>query len=265
MTAKLEKIFLDCPSPSPAFLKTLARQAEPRSRFIVAITPRSGSSYLCDMMKKTGRFGRPDEYLNANFLPGILTKIPAEHPGDYLRHVVKMRKTGNGVSGLKASWFQFRNFIACLPDLRYIKGFRFIYLTRRDLAMQAVSLYKATATDVFHTNIRHDEAKLTRLESLEYDFNQIHEWYRHIELQEAGWRHFFYRHRIFPLCITYEEVEADVLAVMKRIATFVAVDPDNVRLPAEASVFRKVRDERNLEWSRRFILERAGLSEHPPL
>lgn len=260
---RLEKIFSTGPAPSADFLESIARREEPRSRYLIAITPRSGSSYLCDMMKKTKRFGQPDEYLNTNFLPGILTKIPARAPGEYLRHVVRMRKTSNGVSGLKASWFQFRDFVACLSDLEYIKGFRFIYLIRRDLAMQATSLYKATETDVFHTNVRHDTEKLASLDELEYDFDKIHQWYRHIVAQEIGWRNFFYEHRIFPLCITYEEVERDVVAVMKRIATFVAVNPDNVSIPDEPSVFRKMRDFRNLEWSRRFLTDRMS-AENPP-
>ncbi|NIV10795.1 MAG: hypothetical protein GWN62_05760, partial [Aliifodinibius sp.] len=62
------------------------------------------------------------------------------------------------------------------------------YLTRRNLAAQAVSLYKATASNVFHTNIKHEREALHKLEMLEYDFKKIQRWYWHIALQEQGWK-----------------------------------------------------------------------------
>lgn len=233
-------------------LEQLAAQPEPRSRFIIAITPRSGSSYLCDRMRKTQRLGRPEEVLGRLSINNRLKNIPGRTADEYLRHAVRVKRTANDVAGLKASWFQFENFIAAMDDRAYLAGFKYIYLTRRDLVAQAVSLYKATASSVFHSDKQHDDAALNRLNALQYDYDAIQYWYAHIVAQEQGWQRFFYRHRIFPLCISYEDIEYDVLAVLKRIATYVAVQPQNIVLPDEPSVFKKIGDSRNGEWAWRF-------------
>ncbi len=235
-------------------LKQIAALPEPRSRFLLAITPRSGSSYLCDVMAKIKLFGVPGEILNQEFIPKIIQRIPGNTPEEYLRNVMRFRRTKNGISGLKASWFQFRNFIEAMSDHSYLEGFKYIYLTRRDLAAQAVSLYKATETSVFHTNIQHSEEAVTKLLSLEYDYEKIKGWYTHIDKQEKGWQAYFDENHISSLCLTYEEIDKDIFAVLKRIAAFIGVDPNNVKMPEESSVFEKIRDHRNIEWAHRFSM-----------
>jgi trehalose 2-sulfotransferase len=234
---------------------------EPRSRYIIAITPRSGSSYLCDMMARTRRLGLPIEAVNEELMPGILTRIPGRTPEEYLRNVMRVKKTRNGVSGLKASWFQFRNFLQPMKDQTHFKDFKYIYLIRRSLAAQAVSLYKATASGVFHSNVQHGEDAIAKLNSLDYDYEKIREWYTHIVQQEFGWKDYFYCNRIFPLCLTYEDIEIDILGVLKRIATYVGVNPNNVKLPDEPSVFKRINDRRNTEWAQRFSMEYQGIEK----
>ena len=227
---------------------------EPRSRFLIAITPRSGSSYLCDMMTKIKLFGIPGEVMNQEFIPRIIKRIPGRNPEEYIRNVMRFRKTKNGVSGLKASWFQFQNFINAMDDRTFMAGFKYIYLTRRDIAAQAVSLYKATESSVFHTNIQHSQEAITKLQLLGYDYEKIKEWYIHIDRQEKGWQEYFYERRIIPLCVTYEDIDEDLYRVVKRIATFVGVNPHNIKMPEDSSVFKKMRDPRNTEWAHRFAL-----------
>lgn len=260
----MSSIFEKAAQPTPEFLAQLEKAGEPRSRYLIAMTPRSGSSYLCDMMTKTRRFGAPGEFINPGFIPNILKSIPAGNGDDYLRWLMIRRKTANGLSGLKASWFQMQKFLPEVQDRDYLKGFRFIYLRRRDVVMQAISLYKATETDVFHTNVEHDQKRLQALAKLDYDFKAIEKWRQHILKQEQGWEQFFYENRIFPLHVFYEDIEQDVLQLMRRIATFVGVIPENVKMPEEASVFRKVRDQRNIEWAQRFAREFAEREERLP-
>jgi trehalose 2-sulfotransferase len=228
---------------------------EPRSRFLIAITPRSGSSYLCDVMTQIKLFGSPGESVNQQFIPKIIERIPGRTPEEYIRNVMRFRKTKNGTAGLKASWFQFRNFMDAMTDRAYLAGFKYIYLTRRDLAAQAVSLYKATASSVFHTNISHSEEALSTLQSLEYDYAKIKEWYLHIVQQEKGWEAYFEENGIHPLRLTYEDIDDDILGVLARIAAFVGVDPNEVKLPDAPSIFGKIRDQRNAEWAQRFSVE----------
>jgi LPS sulfotransferase NodH len=242
---------------NPNRLNELEALPEPRSRYIIAMTPRSGSSYLCDLMKKGKQFGAPGEFINPIFIPGIIKNIPGRTAEEYLRNTLRITKTSNGVSGFKTSWFQFQGFKNSMNDEDYLSGFKYIYLTRRDLAAQAVSLYKATSSSVFQTNIQHHEEAIKKLESLTYDYAGIKNWYGHIIAQEKGWQRYFHENHIVPLSITYEEIEADVLGVIKRIAGYIDVDPATVTRPKEVSVFKKMRDSRNTEWAQRFTLERS--------
>ncbi|NIV10794.1 MAG: hypothetical protein GWN62_05755, partial [Aliifodinibius sp.] len=87
-----------------------SKVAEPGRRYIVAMTPRSGSSYLCSVLEGTRRLGAPGEFLNREFIPNIVKKIPGRNASEYLLNVSKAKKTRNGVFGVKASWFQFEMF-----------------------------------------------------------------------------------------------------------------------------------------------------------
>lgn len=238
-----------------AGLARLQALQDPPIRYVIAITPRSGSSHLCDVMKRTKAFGSPGEVLAAEFIPNILKSVPARDADEYLRHVFRALKSANGVSGIKTSWFQFQNFGAALQNRTIINSFRYVYLTRQDLCAQAVSLYKATESKVFHTNIKHTDDALEKLRSLQYDYQKICDWYDHIVAQQDGWQRFFSSTNITPLQITYEEIEHDVSTVVRGIGEFLGMGHYQGKVSGE-SIFKKVSDTRNLEWARRFSLER---------
>ncbi|MBN8285750.1 Stf0 family sulfotransferase [Zoogloea sp.] len=227
---------------------------EPAPRYLIAMTPRSGSSHLCDVLKNTKLLGRPGEMVSQMFIPNILKSAPAATPDEYLAQVMRVVRTRNGVSGMKASWFQFNDFRGAMQDESVFRSYRFIYLTRRDLAAQAVSLYCATSSNVFHTNVEHTTTEREKLANLDYDFQAIKRWHEHILAQELGWQAYFAKHNIFPLSINYEEIEHDVTAVVKRIAHFVG-RPRAGESATSESIFRKIGDRRNVEWAARFTLE----------
>ncbi|MFZ2727241.1 MAG: Stf0 family sulfotransferase [Methylococcaceae bacterium] len=245
-------------------LEKIEALPEPKYRYIIAITPRSGSSYLSDVMTHTENLGSPAELLSQTVISNVLKTISGRNPDDYLRNAMRLRKSRNSVAGLKASWFQFRNFKDCVTDKNYLVDFKYIYLIRRDLNAQAVSLYRATASNVFHTNIKHSEEAINKLNALEYDFNEIKKWHKHIVDQEQGWQKFFYENSIVPLCIFYEDIEADILAVLKRIAHYIGVSADSIALPEKTSVFEKVSDNRNIEWTHHFALDYALQKNNTP-
>lgn len=240
----------------PEKRRQLLDKPAPALKYIIAFTPRSGSSYLCDVMKRNKVFGRPDEYLSLNFAPDLLRHAPGKTGEDYLDLILR-HTTQCGAAGLKASWFHFRDFLPHLSPERRFDDFKFIYLTRRSLADQAVSLYRATETNVFHTNIQHGEGKLDALKKLRYDYEKIDQWYDHIERQENGWQHFFAKHNIFPLTLTYEDIEKDVGKAAKRAASFLQLPHlDRLKQVGTESVFQKLGERRSVKWACKFLLER---------
>ncbi len=241
------------PDLNTQLLQELEATPDPRSRYIIAMTPRSGSTYLCDVIKQTRRLGKPQEILGAIAVSHRITKtMPGRTTDEYLRNGIRIARTANNVSGLKASWFQFEKFTEVMAGKHYLKGFKYVYLTRRDLAAQAVSLYKAASSEVFHSHVSPSEAALAKLDALDYDYHAIKGWYDHIVAQEKGWQRYFFEHRIYPYCLSYEDIEEDILMVLKRLAMYVSVNPDNIQLPTEPSAIQKLRDDRSREWTQRF-------------
>jgi LPS sulfotransferase NodH len=240
-------------------LQVIEAMQEPRSRYVIAITPRSGSTYLCDVMRQTKRFGNPQEILDPKPIALRLPTMPARSPEQYLRNVLRVQQSANGVSGFKASWFQWQNFQASTDNHEIFSKLKYIYLTRRNLALQAVSLYKATQSSVFHAPANNNEQALIKLQQLEYDYEKIKFWHEHITAQEQGWQNYFYQHNIFPLCLSYEEIENNIEQVLKRIASYVGVNTNNVAVPQKASAYTKISDARNNEWALRFYIENSRL------
>jgi trehalose 2-sulfotransferase len=236
-------------------LERLQQAEDPSVRYIIAITPRSGSSHLCDVLKSGKYLGRPGEMLSRDFIPNILKNVPARTPDEYFSHVFRALRSPTGISGIKCSWFQFQDFRSAMAHPEVADSFRYIYLTRRDLTAQAVSLYRATQTKVFHTNIEHSTESLTKLDELPYDYEQIKFWRAHIESQECGWQKFFVEKNIFPLCIHYEDVDADVTAVAQRIAAYINRPRAAREVKPETSAFRKISSRKSVEWTARFDLE----------
>ena len=48
---------------------------DPKTIYVIAITPRSGSSYLCDIMKSSKILGSPGEFLPPVFMQKILSEV----------------------------------------------------------------------------------------------------------------------------------------------------------------------------------------------
>lgn len=231
--------------------------ATPSRRYMIAFTPRSGSSYLCERLERTGAAGVPREILNKDLMPIVLEQIPASTPADYLQRVLAERATG-GVSGFKTSWFQLAEFSGELPDgFDHWADYRCIYLVRGDLAAQAVSLYRAVGTNVFHTNIPVDDAARRRLEDLPYRYDEIDHWYRHLLEQEQAWETWFRDRSIEPLRVTYEAVHEDVGAVAHAILSFLGARGSDEGL-REASVFRKLGGSTSAQWADRFAADHAA-------
>ena len=237
-------------------LEEVEKKIEPSLKYIIAMTPRSGSSHLCDVMKNTKLLGSPGEFLPAEFIPKILIKAPAKNADDYLVNVLKVLQSLNGVAGVKTSWFQFQQFCNALKNKGAVRSFKYIYLVRRDVAAQAVSLYKATESSFFHTNINHSDDVINKNRQLDYDYEKIDKWYTHIISQEEGWQKFFLINNIFPLSITYEDIESDVSGVVKRISAYLGVSQDLASAISSASIFKKIGDRKNVEWACRYSLEK---------
>ena len=228
--------------------------------FMVCITPRSGSTHLCDLLASTRLFGDPREDLNPDNLPRVLRQFPCNNIEDYIDVIRRSRATSNGVFGIKVSYhhlapiIEMKNITSLFgPNLRYI------FLTRNDFVLQAISLYLAAETSVFHSvqPVLTDEM-MTSLENLEYNEQKIHGWIDHILRQEIDFNRFFDRERISPLRVKYEVFIENPQDTIRNIAEYIGVE-EPVTFEILSSRFRKIGKERNTEWAARFKKENEDL------
>jgi LPS sulfotransferase NodH len=127
----------------------------PHLTYFVCTSPRTGSWLLTDMLRQTGIAGRPAEHFDPN--PDHerywFERLGIASEAAYLPKIMGRATTPNGVFGSKLHWYQFgrlcerlgcttphsvpRALASAFPNLRYI------WMRRRDVLAQAISLYRA--------------------------------------------------------------------------------------------------------------------------
>lgn len=129
--------------------------------YLIAATPRTGSSLLCEGLRLTGLAGHPDEYFTEEKMAMWRTVHNFARHEDYFRTFVELSRTPNGVIGIKLMYCQI---IAWQKDTRRYTGqtvtlpqlltnslgdVRVIRLTRYDRLRQAISWVRACKTRVW--------------------------------------------------------------------------------------------------------------------
>src|ERR1700761_1294565 len=108
--------------------------------YAICAEPRSGSSLLGQILGSTGLLGRPREYFNApSFRDSADFPDYPEDAESQLRVITTRGATPNGVYGLKVFSHQFEE-VKSLGWPERLPALSFIYLERRDLLGQALSL-----------------------------------------------------------------------------------------------------------------------------
>lgn len=190
-------------------------------RQFIAITPRCGSTWWCDLLAHAG-LGRPAEFLNAD---GLWRKSRSSiTPLNSWAELHEGLACSSGAEqyDLKASWFQFMSLLdRTLETTLAMEGFPhtiWSYLTRRDLPAQALSLYLMRRVGSAHT--RKGQAKLVFDATWFHPSPANHEalmcWLLHIVQQEYGWEAFFLRHSITPWRDIYEDIAQHPVLSLRR-------------------------------------------------
>ena len=234
--------------------------------FFVCATPRSGSSLLSEALEFTMIAGRPREYFEPTYEKDWFARLGISADSQYVEKFLTAGTTSNGVFGAKIHWHQFIHLRANLrrilggggtdlerlrrtfPDLKYI------FLTRKDKVLQAVSYVEALRTDRWHSLI--PEADATRPAAApgpesSFDLDEIDRWVTRFTEDEARWQHYFARAGIEPFEVVYEDFletyQATVLAMLHHL---------EIRIPQGMTVapprLQKLGDEHSEDWGRRY-------------
>jgi trehalose 2-sulfotransferase len=224
-----------------------------RMAYLVASSPRSGSTYLCSILAQSGLLGAPAEMLNPGpDLRAFKARLKVSSHAEYIAALITLRTSRSGVFGLKA---HFRNFEAFLkeypPLLQVLSPMTYIYVYRRDGVAQAVSMVRALQTNQW---LAQAEEKPKGKARLRYDRDLIAKTMKEIELADAAWVRWFEANNINPFRIVYEDLTADPARTVQSVVELLGVqnaESDEVMAPP----VEKQADDTNLEWIERFRRE----------
>ncbi|MGY4398567.1 LPS sulfotransferase NodH [Sphingomonas sp. UYAg733] len=224
--------------------------------YIIAALPRTGSFLLCDMLATLGSVGYPQEYgLSEDEQTWSGHHGHASHTA-YFYDFFRLCSTPNGVFGCKLMWSQFTGLRHDIERYTRIGGrglepieamtgpLKLIFLDRRDVVMQAISLVRAIETNIWSSRRSHPPTSLT------YDSIAIADAIRTIKGNRQQWEAFFARHAIEPLRLAYEDVAwGDVAAL------FPFLGLEGTERTAHITQLKQQADDQSRAWRHRFVAE----------
>lgn len=231
--------------------------AKPLSRrtCLLAVLPRTGSTALDSLLESSGVLGMPNWYLNGRTprspMRNWARRFASTSTAELMDALRRERATANGIFSLSTAWIDFEPLARAGQVEEVLGKVKVAYLTRTDRLSQAISLYGAKQSGLWHRDQR-GRAFRSRPHGGEVEFDEagILAELEHIRMHEERWEQFFAAAGISPLRITYEELEADASAVIGRIARLMGVDWSGRASLAEAKTSR-LADDVSAEWARR--------------
>lgn len=238
--------------------KRLLRKPAPTQRYVMHFTPRSGSSWLTDLCKLTGRLSEPGEYFNPQFVPKISTAINARTLPEFVQGITRRRNAG-GVFGCQITIYQLHVTFSTEEMFdQLLGGARMFWLIREDIVLQAVSLLKMQQTKIAHRPTADEATVLASESQFSYDAQALRRWLEHLHRAEIASEALFAKFGYQPLRLSYEQLTAlPILDVVNIIATHVGVEPI-AEMPGESS-HSKIGTDRNQAFADQFRKENEKL------
>lgn len=227
------------------------RDCVPALSYMVATSPRSGSTYFCLLLWRSGALGAPMEYLNFRSSGGIAQRLGGDSITAYWEELLRLRTSPNGVFGFKIFVGNYVQTLKVHPDLvPHIGSDKVIFLRREDKIAQAVSHHKAMETGLWFAGFpRHQE--------VEYDFQKLLRCYRWAKQQDLQWEKLFSLTGAEPLRLTYEDVVSDPVSAIDRVCTYLNVAQDPSMTLEHIALTEPQADSLSREWAERFAAELA--------
>jgi trehalose 2-sulfotransferase len=256
--------------------------------YVIASTPRSGSSLLAAGLVSTGVAGRPEEYFTPDHIGSYKQdlKLPMSCSwAEYLAKVMAFAATENGVRGVKIHWrhvvslaraLGFRGDPGVALDVLFPAAV-FVNIVRADRRAQAISLFRAETTDEWFrsagpsTSVLRWGLYLARptpgraavdLTGVAPTYEQIVGIERSLDAEQTAWTNYFSTRRRKVLTVRYEELDANYHGEIARVLRFLDADPAHADGLSKPPLERQS-DHINEHW-RRLIDQEHGRGKHSP-
>ncbi|MDO6462329.1 Stf0 family sulfotransferase [Granulosicoccaceae sp. 1_MG-2023] len=188
-------------------------------KYIICITPRSGSTWLAHLLEATGEFGNPKELFIPEMIPANEQNSKGNFPNLFARRIKS--NTSGRTFGFESnqSRLEWLTSVVDFDEVFVKSGTRFISLYREDLLSQAISITKAIRTGQWHSrNKNPHDAKMAAAKPeivIEDDF--LWRWILNLQQEECRWENFYDRYNIKPMRIMYEDMVSGSRVQMLRM------------------------------------------------
>ena len=229
------------------------------NRYAICLTPRSGSTFLAYLLRDTAAFGFPEEWLALALIEKEAAALGAGDIATYTSRVMAKYGSDNGVSGIEYGIAQLLAARA-LGDIDSVldRSVRYIYLRRRNIVRQGISMHIALQSGVLHSYQMNDDARTVRAAVI-YDTPAIRQQIKVLHDQELMWEREFGARHIEPERLYFEDLVERPQKVLRRLANLLGL-PTTPLLPEKAAI-QPLADNRADEWEARYRAEDAEYLE----
>jgi len=207
-------------------------------KYAVMCGSRSGSSYLCDLLKSTNRCGNPNEYFNPELKDSWMEKFG--YKPSYVDRLINKTKTENDVFGVKIVGVkdQLETYNNSILNLSH-----WIWLRRENQILQAISRYRAWETGIWH--MKHPNHKKT----VEYNKGGIQWCLDEIRSEEKFYEEYFNDKDHIEIWYEDDLVDAPEQTVVS-ILSYLKISTEEIPVLKTTQIIS--RDKISEEWQNRF-------------
>lgn len=234
--------------------------------YAVCMIPRSGSTYLAHLLKQTGCFGYPNEWLAVPLAEDQARETGSTDWDTLFRRVLARHASPNGVSGVELALVHLLWGRQATGRKQILgRNMRYFYLRRRNIVRQGISMHIAHQSGVLHSFQVDEDTRKIR-EAVLYDTQAIRSWIKFLHDEEMRWEREFGALGIEPVRIYYEDIVRRPERAIRLFAHLLGL-PETPPVPDKVEISR-VGDERSDEWETRYREEDAdylrALTLHRP-
>lgn len=225
------------------------------ARIVLIFTPRSGSSWIGDLLARTGIFGKPYEYGNRFLIQQFGVSARTEY--EYFCGIEQAYRGENNVFSIEISWGDIEN-VSTLNFFDLYRDAIFFHLRRRDLIDQAISAMMATETGIFHRVGNTDILGPSGSKEVDLTSDEISrllkKWSAHISYYEWMTEYHLLNNKISAIPLYYEDILEDPVGSIRGIVRAAGL-PDN--FPPSISDHQKLSVPGTAEIKKAFLREEA--------
>lgn len=200
-----------------------------KSSYIIAGSPRSGTTLLSDLLRSNG-LGEPKEHFKATEVGQNFSKAIAlgETTEEFAERLV--RSCEHSMFGTKLMWPWLNVMLAnstnpCQEHHQLLEKIlpsaRYIYVSRRDRVGQAISLIRAMETNEWIA-LKNDPIGENHSWPKGIDPGRIHRTMLSLLFDNLAWKQQFSKGRIEHLSIIYEDLVENTRVVMESVGRYLA-------------------------------------------